>query len=342
MGTPDAANGSSAAVSVGSAPERLGGSQLGGERLAALGRGLERGRDQHQPHGAIAARDGLLAALDGGDAAGERIDLAALDRGAGGKLLRQRGERRGGGVGAGARLARGGENVVAAAAERGDGFGQRLDLAVDGGDAIGQARIARRRPRGHDRGFERVDPAHHFFQGAAIDAGRGRTAARGRALRARGRRAGQSTALTPLSRLVSRPMVPSTARTMPAPATPAPSMDTPGGSQPRRRGGRSADESDGGVADEERGGGIVIRGGIGRCRGRGRAVVSRFRRRALPRIRGGADRLGATSSAVGSEVRGRSRAGGGSPEAGGWSWSLVTRPVLCRFAPGMKNSLVVA
>ena len=38
------------------------------------------------------------------------------------------------------------------------------------------ARIARRRPRGHDRGFERVDPAHHFFQGAAIDAGRGRAA----------------------------------------------------------------------------------------------------------------------------------------------------------------------
>ena len=79
-------------------------------------------------------------------------------------------------IGAGAHLARGGESVVAAAAERGDGFGQRLDLAVDGGDAAGQARIARRRPRGHDRGFERVDPAHHFLQGAAIDAGRGRAA----------------------------------------------------------------------------------------------------------------------------------------------------------------------
>ena len=51
---------------------------------------------------------------------------------------------------------------------------------------------------------------------------------------------------------------------------------------------------------------------------------------------------GATSSAVGSEVRGRSRAGGGSPEAGGWSWSLVTRPVLCRFAPGMKSSLCLS
>ena len=37
-------------------------------------------------------------------------------------------------------------------------------------------------------------------------------------------------------------------------------------------------------------------------------------------------------------ARGRSRAGGGSPEAGGWSWSLVTRPVLCRFAPGMKSN----
>ena len=146
-----------------------------------------------------------------------------------------------------------------------------------------------------------------------------------------------STALTPLSRLVSRPMVPSTARTMPAPATPAPSMDTPDGSQPRRRGGRSADGSDRGWRTKQRGGGIVIRGGIGRCIGRGvpwspasGGVLSPV----SAAVRTGP---GATSSAVGSEVRGRSRAGGGSPEAGGWSWSLVTRPVLCRFAPGMKG-----
>ena len=55
---------------------------------------------------------------------------------------------------------------------------------------------------------------------------------------------------------------------------------------------------------------------------------------------------GAASSAGRSRVRGRSRGVGGPPDAGGWSWSLVTRPVLCRFARdgmvvGMSSVIVI-
>ena len=149
-----------------------------------------------------------------------------------------------------------------------------------------------------------------------------------------------SRSLRPLSRLVRRPMVPSTARTMPAPATPAPSMDTPAGSQPRRRGGTSGGGSGGGSPDGAARSAAVSGSAevADAASGRGAAWSAPSgggpSGASVAVVRTGS---GAISSAVRSRVRGRSRAAGTSPEAGGWSWSLLTGGSFCRFAVEMKR-----
>jgi hypothetical protein len=98
----------------------------------------------------------------------------------------------------------------------------------------------------------------------------------------------------------------------------APIMDTPPASQPRRRG-SSAGSSSAGEADRR------WRSGKRRVHPSGGRRCPRFRRRVLRPTCGGAD--GLRRDLIGRQIEGarteprRRRP----PDAGGWSWSLVTR-----------------
>ena len=52
-----------------------------------------------------------------------------------------------------------------------DGFGHRFDLALDRGDAIGERRIERCRPRRRDRSFELGDTCRELVERVWIDGG---------------------------------------------------------------------------------------------------------------------------------------------------------------------------
>ena len=140
------------------------------QRLVAGGRG--RGRLLGE-----LGLDRLAGALDRVDALAQGVELAARRRRGGEPRdpLGELGERRGGGVGALARLARDGGGLVGAAAEDRDGLGHRLDLAFERGDAVGKRRIGRRGARVGERGLDARQPGGEIVDGGAIGRGGQRT-----------------------------------------------------------------------------------------------------------------------------------------------------------------------
>ena len=168
LGTPAAANGSSGASAPGFGAERLGRGELGGERIAAADRTLERRGREREPGGTVAARrrrplgelglERLGRALDHGDALGQCVEVGALD-------------------GAGSRTGSGGRGGgrVAAAAQDTDGLGHRLHLALERGDAAGERGIGCRRTRARERGVEPAEAGGEIIERLGVDGGRQRT-----------------------------------------------------------------------------------------------------------------------------------------------------------------------
>src|SRR5262249_22599556 len=144
----------------------------GAKGTAARARGGGRGRGEREPHRTIGALGGLLAALDRGNAAGQRFEIAAIDRGR--RFLRELGNLRGAGVGAHARFAGSGERLVVAATESAHGFGQRLHLGFERGEAGGERGIDRALRRRGAGGFELGDAARHRVERFRIDGRRRR------------------------------------------------------------------------------------------------------------------------------------------------------------------------